>query len=117
MSGLHVETELDDVAVLDDVFFAFDAEFARFAGFALGAEGDGVVERKDRFKMQGEINNAFKPAQPIGAWHRRRRNPDAVAIRNHSILPRSVYGDEDSFFSIKALRSFKSTSMAPSRTS
>jgi hypothetical protein len=66
MSGLHVETELDDVAVLDDVFFAFDVEFAGFAGFALGAEGDEIVERKDRFKMQGEINNAFKPAQPIG---------------------------------------------------
>jgi hypothetical protein len=51
---------------LDDVFFAFDAEFAGFAGFGVGAEGDEVVERKDRFKMQGEINNAFKPAQPIG---------------------------------------------------
>jgi hypothetical protein len=62
----EVEPELDDVAVLNDVFLAFDAELAGFAGFALGAEGDGVVERKDRFEMQGEINNAFKPAQPIG---------------------------------------------------
>jgi len=30
---LHVEAELDDVAVLDDVLLAFDAEFAGFAGF------------------------------------------------------------------------------------
>ena len=41
---LHVEAELDDVAVLDDVFFAFDAELAGFAGFGLGAEGDEIVE-------------------------------------------------------------------------
>jgi hypothetical protein len=34
-----VEPELDDVAVLHDVFLAFDAELAGFAGFALGAEG------------------------------------------------------------------------------
>ena len=32
---LHVEAELDDVAVLDDVFFAFDAELAGFAGFGV----------------------------------------------------------------------------------
>jgi hypothetical protein len=36
---LHVEAELDDVAVLDDVFFAFDAELAGFARFGLGADG------------------------------------------------------------------------------
>ena len=65
IAALHVEPELDHVAVLDDVFFAFDAEFAGFAGLALGAEGDEVVERKDGFKLQGEINNAFKPTQPI----------------------------------------------------
>jgi hypothetical protein len=29
---------------LDDVFFAFDAEFSGFAGFALGVEDDEVVE-------------------------------------------------------------------------
>ena len=39
-----VEPELDDVAVLHDVFFALDAEFAGIAGFALGAEGNEVVE-------------------------------------------------------------------------
>ena len=35
---LHVEPELDDVAVLDDVFFAFDAELAGFAGFGVRAD-------------------------------------------------------------------------------
>ncbi len=44
IATLHVEPELDDVAVLHDVFFAFDAEFTRFAGFALRAEGDEIVE-------------------------------------------------------------------------
>jgi hypothetical protein len=33
-----VEPELDDVAVLDDVFFAFDAELAGFAGFGVRAD-------------------------------------------------------------------------------
>jgi len=28
----HIEPELDDVAVVDDVFLAFDAEAAGFAG-------------------------------------------------------------------------------------
>jgi antitoxin (DNA-binding transcriptional repressor) of toxin-antitoxin stability system len=35
---LHVEAELDDVAFLDGVFFAFDAELSGFAGFGLGAD-------------------------------------------------------------------------------
>jgi len=29
IASLNVESEPDDVAVLDDVFIAFDAEFAR----------------------------------------------------------------------------------------
>jgi len=37
VTGSDVEPELDDVAVLDDVFLAFDAEFACFAGFGLGS--------------------------------------------------------------------------------
>ena len=36
---LNVESELDDVAVLHDVFLAFDAEFAGFAGFGVGTDG------------------------------------------------------------------------------
>ena len=39
IASLHVEPELDDVAVLGNVFLAFDAEFAGFAGFGVGAEG------------------------------------------------------------------------------
>ena len=35
---LHVEAELYDVAVLDDIFFAFDTELSGFAGFGLGAD-------------------------------------------------------------------------------
>ena len=35
---LHVEAELDDIAVLDGVFLAFDAGLAGFAGFGLGAD-------------------------------------------------------------------------------
>jgi hypothetical protein len=44
-SGLvsDVEPELDDVAVLHDVFFAFDAELAGFAG--LGVRADRVDRR------------------------------------------------------------------------
>ena len=38
ISRSDVEAELDDVAVLHDVFFAFDAEFAGLAGFGLGAD-------------------------------------------------------------------------------
>jgi len=34
--GSDVEPELDDVAVLHDVFLAFDVELACFAGFGLG---------------------------------------------------------------------------------
>jgi hypothetical protein len=40
-----VEPELEDVAVLGGVVFAFDAELAGFAGFGWGAEGDEIVER------------------------------------------------------------------------
>jgi hypothetical protein len=36
VQALEVEPELDGIAVLDDVFLAFDAEFAGFAGFGLG---------------------------------------------------------------------------------
>ena len=44
LEGSDVEPELDDVAVLHDVFFALDAELAGLAGFGLGAEGDKIVE-------------------------------------------------------------------------
>lgn len=37
--GSHVEPEPDDVAALDDVFFACDAEVAGVAGFGSGADG------------------------------------------------------------------------------
>ena len=40
---LDVEAELNDVAVFDDVFFAFDAELAGFFGFHLGSQFDEVV--------------------------------------------------------------------------
>lgn len=36
---LNVEAELDDVAVLDDVVFAFDAEFARLRELWCGGKG------------------------------------------------------------------------------
>jgi len=44
-SGLVSDVELvpDDFAVLDDVFFAFDGEFAGFAG--LGVRADRVDRR------------------------------------------------------------------------
>jgi hypothetical protein len=42
--ALHVEAEFHNVAVLHDMFFAFDAEFSGFAGLALGAESDEVVD-------------------------------------------------------------------------
>lgn len=41
---LDVEPKLDDVTVLDDVFFACDAKFAGLAGFGVGAERDQVLE-------------------------------------------------------------------------
>ncbi len=40
---LYIKAEFDDVAILDDVVFAFDAEFAGFAGFGKGAEGDEIL--------------------------------------------------------------------------
>ena len=40
----RVEPELDDVAVLDDVVLALDAEFAGLAGLGVGAGGNEVVE-------------------------------------------------------------------------
>ncbi|MFM8720698.1 MAG: type II toxin-antitoxin system Phd/YefM family antitoxin [Chthoniobacterales bacterium] len=40
IASLNVEPERDDAAAaLDDVFFAFDAELAGFAGFDVGADG------------------------------------------------------------------------------
>ena len=41
---LDVKAEFDNVAVLDRVFLAFEAELASFAGFGFGAAGHEVVE-------------------------------------------------------------------------
>src|SRR5579863_6681139 len=47
-SASHIEPEMQDVAVLDDVLRAFEAEFARFLGALLAAAGDEVLVG-DRF--------------------------------------------------------------------
>ena len=45
--ALHIEPEVHHVAVLDDVFFAFDPEFADFAAAFLTAMADKVVVAHD----------------------------------------------------------------------
>ena len=66
LQGRRVEAELDDVAVLDGVFFAFHAELPGRAGFGLGAEVDEIVEG-DGFGGEG-------PRLQPGAGERGRAN-------------------------------------------
>ena len=40
---LHVEQEMNDIAVLHDIFFALGAHFARFFGLRLATQRDKVV--------------------------------------------------------------------------
>src|SRR5882724_6837492 len=42
-TGLHVEAEMHDVAVLHDIFLAFETEFARLARARFAIEGDIIV--------------------------------------------------------------------------
>ncbi len=44
MGASHVEPELHDVSVFDDVFFPFDSEFSCFSGFCIASESDEIVE-------------------------------------------------------------------------
>ena len=59
---LDVKAEFDNVAVLDRVFLAFEAEFASFAGFGFGAAGHEVVERddlrRDEATLEVTVNDA-----------------------------------------------------------
>jgi hypothetical protein len=49
---LNTEAEVHDIAVLHDVFFAFDAQFAGFFGTGFAAEFDVVIEAITSARMK-----------------------------------------------------------------
>src|SRR4051812_42350825 len=61
-SQLHVKSEFDDVAILDDVFLPLDPQFAGFACFGKGSQLDQIVEMNrlggDKSALEIGVDNA-----------------------------------------------------------
>lgn len=78
--GLDVEFEEHDVAVLDEVVLAFDAELAGFFNFGFGAVGEEVLAVVDLGFDEAALKVGVDNAGGLGGLAARFEGPSAVLV-------------------------------------